>query len=185
MGYNAKLASTTDFGVVKVGTGLNVTNGMLEATLGLLNYGFVTSSVTQTNPVASAVNLATFDAVGPANGVSVVGGNAITVVNAGTYTKLFTLSLNKTSGGSDIVSMWLRVNGVDVPGSRQEISLTTSVANLFISGNFTLDIPAGGNIQVCWSSADTTVSLIAQPASVTPTRPAGFSIKVTLTRISQ
>ena len=184
MSYKGPLASLTEFGVMKVGAGLSVVGGTVSATLGLLNYGFFTDSTTQTNPVASTTNLATFNVTGPANGISVVGGTAITVVNAGTYTKLFTLILDKTAGGTSTVSIWLRLNGVDVVGSRQDIDLINTLPLLFTSGNFTLNIPAGGNIQLCWSSADTTVTLATLPAAATPTRPTGNSVKVTLTRIS-
>ena len=169
---------------MKPGVGITVTNGVVSATLGLLNYGFFTDSTTQPNPVANAVNLATFNVTGPTNGVSVVGGNAIIVVNAGTYTKLFTIITAKTSGGTSAVSIWLRLNGVDVVGSRQDLELINTLALIFTSGNFTLNIPAGGNIQLCWSSADVTVTLRALPGAVTPTRPTGNSVKVTLTRIS-
>jgi hypothetical protein len=183
MSYKNPVASTTNHGAVEVGSGLSVTNGVISATTGLLNYGFFTDG-TQTNPVASAVNLATFSVTGPANGISIVGGNAITVANAGVYTKMFTLTVSKTSGGTSDISVWLRYNGVDVPSSRQDLELTNTLALIFSSGNFTLNMAAGSNIQMCWSSADTTVSLTALPASVTPTRPSGSSIKLTLTRIS-
>jgi len=183
MTYKAPLATTTDFGIVKVGTGLTVTDGTIAAGTGLLNYGFFTDG-TQTNPVASAVNLGTINVTGPADGISVVGGTDITVVNAGTYTALFTLTIAKTSGGTSSVSIWLRYNGVDIPGSRQDLELINTLALIFTSGNFTLDMAAGSNIQLCWSSADTTVSLLALPAAVTPTRPTGSSLKITLTRIS-
>lgn len=183
MSYKAPLASTTDFGIMQVGAGLSVTDGLVSATLGLLNYGFFTDG-TQTNPVANAVNLATFTSTGPANGVSVVGGNAITVVNAGVYTKLFTVITSKTSGGTSSLSLWLRYNGVDVPESRQDLELINTLSLIFTSGNFTLNMAAGSNIQLCWSSADTTVALSASPAAVIPTRPSGASVKITLTRIS-
>lgn len=183
MSYKAPLTSLTDVGLMQVGTGLSVTNGLVSATLGLLNYGFFTDG-TQTNPVANAINIVTFTNTGPSNGISVVGGTAITVVNAGTYTKMFTLIVNKTSGGTSSMSVWLRLNGVDVVGSRQDLDLTNTLSQIFTSGNFTLNIPAGGNIQMCWSSADTTVQLAALPAAVTPTRPTGDSVKLTLTRIS-
>lgn len=183
MSYKTPLASTTDYGIVKVGAGLSVTDGVVSGSTGLLNYGFFTDG-TQTNPVANAVNLVTFNNTGPSNGVSVVGGTQLTVVNAGTYTKLFTLLVGKTAGGTSTVSFWLRLNGVDVVGSRQDLELTNTLAQIFTSGNFTLNIPAGGNIEMCWSSADTTVSLTALPAAVTPTRPTGTSVKITLTRIS-
>lgn len=183
MSYKEPLTSLTDFGIMKVGTGLSVTDGLVTATLGLLNYGFFTDG-TQTNPVANAVNLATFSNTGPANGVSVVGGNAITVVNAGVYTTLFTVITAKTSGGTSSMSLWLRYNGVDIPESRQDLELINTLSLIFTSGNFTLNMAAGSNIQLCWSSADTTVTLAALPAAVTPTRPTGASVKVTLTRIS-
>ena len=183
MSYNAPLTAATKFGLMKPGTGLSVTNGVVSATLGLLNYGFFTDG-TQTNPVASAINLVTFTTTGPANGISVTGGNALTVVNAGTYTKMFTLNVNKTSGGASTISIWLRLNGVDVVGSAQDLLLTGALDTIFVSGNFTLNIPAGGNIQLCWSSADITMQLLGLPARVGPVRPTGDSVKITLTRIS-
>lgn len=183
MSYKAPLATSTDFGLVKAGTGVNIVDGTLSASTGLLNYGFFTNG-TQTNPVASQVNLLVLNNTGPTNGVSVVGGNAITVVNAGTYTQSFTLTVNKTSGGTSTISIWLRLNGTDVVGSRQDLDLINTLSQIFVSGNFTLNIPAGGNVQMCWSSADTTVQLAALPAAVTPTRPTGASAKITLTRIS-
>lgn len=183
MSYKEPLASLTDFGIVKVGLGLSVNQGTISATSGLLNYGFFTDG-TQTNPVASAINTITFTNTGPSNGISVVGGTAITVVNAGIYTKMFTLIISKTSGGTSSVSIWLRLNGVDVVGSRQDLELINTLALIFTSGNYTLAIPAGGNIQMCWSSADITVQLSALPAAVGPIRPTGDSMKVTLTRIS-
>ena len=184
MSYKLPLTSTTEFGSMKVGSGLSVTDGVVSATLGLLNYGFFTDSTTQTNPVANAINTATFNVTGPANGVSVVGGTDITVVNAGTYTALFTTIIDKTAGGTSTISIWFRLNGVDVVGSRQDLNLINTLPLVFTSGNFTLNIPAGGNIQMCWSSSDTTVTLDTLPAAVTPTRPTGNSVKMTLTRIS-
>ena len=183
MSYKIPTATTTDFGIVKIGSGLSVTDGVISASTGILNYGFFTNG-TQTNPVASAINTLTLSNTGPTNGVSIVGGDAITVVNAGTYTKLFTVIINKTSGGTSSISMWLRYNGIDVVGSRQDLELTNTLSQIFASGNFTLSMAAGSNIQMCWSSADTTVQLAALPAAVTPTRPTGASAKITLTRIS-
>jgi len=183
MSYKAPLTTTTNFGLMKPGTGLSVTNGVVNASTGLLNYGFFADG-TQTNPVANAINIVTFTVTGPTNGISITGGNALTVVNAGTYTKIFTTIINKTSGGTSSVSIWLRLNGVDVVGSRQDLELINTLSQIFTSGNFTLNIPAGGSIQMCWSSADTTVQLAALPAAVGPVRPSGDSIKVTLTRIS-
>lgn len=183
MSYKVPLSSNTNFGIMEAGSGLTVTDGVVSASLGLLNYGFFTDG-TQTNPVADTVNIMTFTNTGPSNGISVVGGTDITVVNAGTYTKMFTVIVSKTSGGTTSVSFWFRLNGVDVPGSRQDLDLTNTLAQTFASGNYTLDMPANGYIQMCWSSADTTVVLSALPAAVAPIRPSGDGVKLTLTRIS-
>ena len=183
MSYKVPLTSAGEFGLMETGTGLTVTDGVVSAELGLLNYGFFTDG-TQTNPVADTVNIVTLANTGAANGISVVGGTDITVVNAGTYTKMFTLIVSKTSGGTTSISFWLRLNGVDVAGSRQDLELTNTLAQTFASGNYTLNIPAGGYIQLCWSSADTTAVLSALPAAVNPIRPSGDSVKLTLTRIS-
>lgn len=183
MSYISPLTSKTKHGVVQVGNGLSVVDGVISVSTGLLNYGFFADG-TQTNPVANAVNTCTFSVIGPNNGISVVGNTAITVANAGVYTKLFTMTVAKTSGGTSTMSTWLRYNGVDVVGSRQDLELTNTLSIIFTSGNFTLNMAAGSNIQLCWSSADTTVALNALPAGTTPTRPTGSSVKITLTRIS-
>ena len=185
MSYKAPLSSTTDYGVVRVGAGISVTDGVISGSTGLLDYGFIYSTASQLNSAINAVNIVTFSAVGPANGVSLAGGGTeITVADAGTYTKLFTLILSKTSGGTTSISIWLRYNGVDLPGSRQDLELVNTLALTFTSGNYTLDMAAGSNIQMCWSSADITMTLSSLPAAVTPTRPSGHAAKITLTRIS-
>jgi len=183
MSYKAPLASTTDYGLMKVGTGLSVTDGTVNASTGLLNYGFFTDG-TQINPVADTVNLITFNNTGPANGVSIVAGTQLTVANAGTYNTVFTLNVNKTSGGSSTITIWMRLNGVDIVGSAQDLILTGALDTVFVTGNFTLNIPAGGNVELCWSSADITMQLLGLPPRVAPLRPSGSSAKVTLTRIS-
>jgi hypothetical protein len=184
MSYNQQIASSTKYGSMKVGTGLSVTNGIVSGSTGLLNYGFFTGNSPQTNPVANGINLVKYDTTGPANGISITGGNALTVVNAGTYTKLFTMNLNKTSGGNDTISIWLRYNGGDIPGSAQDLILPDGANTVFASGNYTLNMAAGSNIQMCWSSGDTTMQLLELPARVTPVRPTGSCVKLTLTRIS-
>lgn len=185
MTYKLPLASATDYGSMKVGSGLAVTDGVVSAATGLaLNYGFASSVTTQTNPVANAINITTFDTLGPANGVAIGGGTNLTVTNAGVYTQLFTLITAKTSGGTSTLSIWLRRNGVDLVGSAQELQLTNTLSEIFVSGNYTLTMAAGDNIQMCWSSPDITTSLIALPAQVGPVRPTGYAVKVTLTRIS-
>lgn len=185
MSYKKPLATTTDWGIVRVGTGISVTNGIISTTpTASLNYGFFYDTTTQTNPVASTPNLVTFNTTGTNNQVTVAG-STVTVANAGTYEKVFTLSFEKTSPGAPTTaSIWLRYNGVDVANSRQDIDVPNQLSLLFVTGNYTLAMAAGGNIEMLWSSPDTAVQLAFLPAAVGPIRPATPSAKITLTRIS-
>jgi hypothetical protein len=149
------------------------------------NYGFITSIATQVNSIANAINLVSFDTVNSSNGVSLdIGNTAITVANAGTYTKLFTVIISKASSGNSVISIWLRYNGIDLVGSRQDLELSGTLNEVFVTGNYTLDMASNSNIEMCWSSADTLISLKALPQEVTPVRPSGYTAKVTLTRIN-
>lgn len=189
MGYKAPFTTSTDWGVARVdGTTITATNGIISINAvppASLNYGFFYDTANQTNPVANAINLVAFNTIGSSNQVSVVGGTAITVTNAGTYNKVFTVSIQKTSPGAPTTaSIWLRYNGVDVSNSRQDIEVPNQTALLFVTGSYTLAMAAGSNLQMCWSSPDIAIQLSFLPAAVGPIRPATPSAKVTLTRIS-
>jgi len=185
MSYKAPHASITDYGVVKVGTGIDVTNGVISTSLApSTNFGFFYDTTPQLNPVASGINTMTLNTTSTANQVSIVAGTQITVANAGTYNKIFTVSLQKVAPGAPtIASIWLRRNGVDIPESTQEIEVPNQIALLFVSGGYTLDLLAGDNIQMMWSSPDISVQLAALPVQAAPIRPGTPSVKVTLTRI--
>lgn len=186
MTYKVPLTKDTDFGSMKVGSGLVVIDGVVSTSNeGVLNYGFAVSSTTQNNPISNNINLVTFDSIGPANGISIgVGGNNLIVTNSGIYTVQYNFNVNKTSGGTSNLSTWLRKSGTDIVGSRQELQLTNTLSQVPISGNYTLNLVAGNNIQICWSSSDSTLTLIAIPSGIIPTRPTGYAVKVTLTSIS-
>lgn len=186
MTYKAPLATTTDWGIVRVGTGINVTNGVISATpVVALDYGFFYDTTSQLNPVASGINVVSWNTTGTADQISISGTNLLTVTNAGTYLKVFTLSFAKTTSGAPTVAdVWVRYNGVDVVESRQQIAVPNQLSALFITGNYTLDMAAGGTMGMCWSSPDTAVQLQAFPTAIGPVRPAIPSAKITLTRIS-
>ena len=188
MSHKTPFATTTDWGIVQVGAGLTVTNGIVStggSPSPSLNYGFFLDTVSQTNPVANAINIVSFNTIGASNQISIVAGTQITVVNSGTYTKVFTVSLQKTTPGAPTnVTLWLRHNGIDVANSTQDIEVPNQTALLFVTGGFTLAMAAGDNIQLAWSCPDIAVQMAALPAQVGPVRPATASAKITFTRIS-
>ena len=188
MSHKNPFATKNDWGIVRVGDGIAVVDGIISTggtpTVSL-NYGFFYDTTAQTNPVASSINTATFNTTGSSDQVSVVGGTQITPINSGTYNIVFTLSLEKTQAGTpEITSVWLRYNGVDISNSRQDIETPNQIALLFVTGSYTQEMAAGSNIELMWSSPDVDVQLSFLPATVGPVRPATPSAKITLTRVS-
>ena len=189
MSHKAPFTTSTDWGVARVdGTGITATDGIISINAvppASLNYGFFYDTASQTNPVADAINTATFNTIGSSNQITVVGGTQITPANAGTYNIVFTVSLQKTNPGAPtITSIWLRYNGVDISNSRQDIETPNQTALLFVTGSNTQAMAAGSNIELVWSSPDIDVQFSSLPATVGPVRPATPSAKMTLTRIS-
>lgn len=194
MSHKNPFATTSDWGIVKVGNGIDVTDGTISISnppTPSLNYGFFYDTSSQPNPVASAINLVSWNTIPTFNQVILNPPTKITVLNSGTYTKVFTVSLQKTAPGAPtITSIWLRYSptaggpSVDVVESRQDIETPNQIALLFVTGGYTLEMAANSYIEMCWSSPDTSVALAAAPATVGPIRPAIPSAKITLTRIS-
>jgi len=172
MGYKEPLATTTDFGTMKVGTGLSVTDGVVSTNpIALFDQGYFFDTVTQTNPVANAVNLVTYDSTAVNVGISVVGGlpgTQLQVSKTANYNLQFSVQLQKTSGPSTSVNIWIRRNGALYPDSNTVLALTGSNTVLLAGWSYILALNAGDNVQIAWASPDTSVTLTATPASVGP-----------------
>ena len=152
---------------------------------GTASFGFFLGTKKQTNPTANGINTVSFNTTAANNQVYVIDDTKITVGVDGTYSKAFTLSLQKTSPGAPTsVLIWLRHNGVDVPNSCQEIQVPNQVPIIFVTGGFTIPLVTGDNIQLMWSCPDTSVQLTYVPAQSSPTRPAIASARTTMTQIS-
>jgi hypothetical protein len=195
MSHKAPFTTSTDWGVARVdGTSITATNGIISINAvppPSLNYGFFYDTTTQLSGGANVINAVSWNTEPTFNQVVLNPPTKLTVLNAGTYTKVFTVSLQKTDpGAATTVSIWLRYSptiagpSVDVVESRQDIVVPNQATLLFVTGGYTLAMATNSYIEMFWSSADTSIVLAAQPATVGPVRPAIPSAKITLTRIS-
>ena len=146
-------------------------------------YGYFFDTTTQTNPVVNTANPMTLNSTGDTSGISVVSGSRVTVTVTGTYAIVFTASVNKTDGGADTISFWLAKNGINVSNSRQDLILNSSIDTIFDTGNYLLSLAAGDYVQIFWSSADSAMRLLSEPAAPTPTRPAVPSARITISQV--
>jgi hypothetical protein len=117
-----------------------------------------------------------------ANGVSVQFSSHIVVARTGTYNIQFSAQLTKTDSGNDVMDIWLRKNGVDVPLSNSEITITASLRQVATS-NYIIDLAAGDYVELMYSSADIATRILAIAPQTNPVRPAGPSITVAITQV--
>lgn len=182
MSYKEPLATTTDFGIVKVGNGFTVTNGVLV--FGPAYYGKFSDSTTQTNPVINTTNIMNFNTIAASLGVSIVAGNRITFANPGVYQLIINVQTAKTDGGNDSASIWLSQNGVNVPNTDVEIELVGTTNTGYRSAAFLVTTTVANEFaQINWSSPDLGMQFEATSAQVAPVRPASPSVRLLVSQL--
>ena len=137
-------------------------------------YGAFQDNTTQTATTINTPYAMKFGITDLSNGITIVsdGSNLtrITIANTGIYNIQFSAQFDRTNSGTDAVDIWLRKNGVDVPGSGGKIILTGGAAAsaILAAWNYVLDIVAGDYYQLMWSTPDTHVRLLYEPAQTIP-----------------
>jgi hypothetical protein len=106
-----------------------------------------------------------------------------TVANAGVYNIQFSAQLNRTSGGSaQVVSIWLRKNGTDVPNTATHVSMQANAGKLVAAWNFFIDIALLDEIQIMWSQ-NGAINILAETADLALPHPAIPSVIVTINQL--
>ena len=148
-------------------------------------YGSFYSTTTQNPLPASTIVPITLNNTIVSNGVSigVVPSSSITIDHTGIYNFQFTGQLAKTDGGVDVIDIWTRVNGLDIPNTTQQVSLVNATDEVVISWAFHQQMNAGDSFQIMMSSADGTFNLTSIPAQTGLIRPRTPSVIVSVSRI--
>jgi len=143
-------------------------------------YGSFYDTTTQT---AAAINTAyamTFNTVDLSVGVTRgTPTSRIYVDRPNVYNVQFSVQVDKTSGGVALVWVWLRKNGVNVPDTSGQIRIQGNNAELIVGWNYIIQLNAGDYIELMWEVDDTSVILLADPASAV--HPSVPSIILTVT----
>jgi hypothetical protein len=117
-------------------------------------------------------------------GVSVVSNSRITVDNAGVYNIQFSLQLDKTDGGDDLVNVWLSKNNANVAWSNTQFEVVGGGGKYVAALNFVLTLAANDYVELKVQSPDTHMRIVASGTQTTPDRPAVPSSIVTVTQVS-
>lgn len=103
------------------------------------------------------------------------------VDNTANYNIQFSLQLTSTNASAKDISIWLRVNGVDVSDSATIISLTGNNTNTVAAWNFVINLTAGDYFELVWSADNTNVTI--RSVAATAYRPAVPGVILTVTSL--
>jgi len=120
------------------------------------------------------------------NGVTVVSGSRVTIANTGIYNIQWSGQFRNPSANIHDVTIWLRKNGVDVPGSSGVVAVTAKHGSfdghVLPSWNFLLDAIAGDYYEFVWSTDNLAVFISFEPAG--SPAPSTASVVLTVTQQS-
>jgi len=149
-------------------------------------YGAFSSDQDQVT-TANTATLMTLNTTDFSNEVS-ISSSQITVVNAGIYNLQFSAQFQNTNTAFQDVYIWLKQNGVDIPGSTGFVSVPNRHAGTdghsIIGWNYFLSMAAGDHIEIYWSVPNVAVTIQHLNASGTPTKPSTQSVVATLSFVS-
>jgi hypothetical protein len=140
-------------------------------------------TTTQTNPVADAVNIFTYNSVVTQQAITRgVPTSRIFVAQTGIYNFQFSAQLDKTGGSASAVYIWPRINGVNLPDSATKIVIDGPNSEIVPAWNFVLVLEANDYFELAWQSSDTNV--VIPYVAATGNIPAIPSIILTVTWVS-
>ena len=141
----------------------------------------------------TTANTATLMALGTtdfSNQVSIAS-SKITVQNAGIYNLQFSAQFQNTDNAIQDISIWLRQNGTDIPGSTGFVSIPArksasagEEAHEIIGWNYYVSMAANDYIEIYWSTTLASVTIQTYPASTGPVRPSTASVVATMSFVS-
>ena len=140
------------------------------------------------SPAATNTSYAvSWDNVEIANGISIVSGSRLTVVDSGLYQFDLTLQLSSGSSSAKTVRFWYKKNGTNVPNSTRIITMNINNGYSPISMADFFSLAAGEYIELWWQSNDTNVSLATVAAGGTAPNdyPAAPAALVAVTQVQQ
>ena len=153
-------------------------------------HGAFSSDQDQTT-TANTATLMTLNTTDFSNGGVTIVSSKITVEIAGTYNLQFSTQFQNTDNQIQDISIWLRQNGTDIPGSTGYVSIPArksaaagEEAHEIIGWNYYVQLNAGDYIEIWWSATLASVTIQAYPASISPVRPSTQSVVATLSFVS-
>jgi hypothetical protein len=129
-------------------------------------YGQFYDTTTQIATVINTPKAFTFNNTDESQGVYLgTPTSRIYVDTPNIYNFLFSIQLDKTSGGVGIFWVWPRINGVDVPDSNSQVRLQGNNAEQLCTVGYFFNLKANDYVEIMFAVDDLSVQAEAFPAS--------------------
>jgi hypothetical protein len=129
-------------------------------------YGQFYDTTTQTAAASNTAYAITFNTTDVSNGVFLGSPTSrITVDTEGIYNFLFSIQIDKTSGGTGVFWVWPRINGVDLPDSNSQIRIQGNDAEQLVTVGYFFELNPNDYVEIMFAVSDTSVQVEAFPAS--------------------
>ena len=149
----------------------------------ILHYGAFSDTTTQEAASINTAYAMTFNTTDASNGVSVGSPTSRLVVDEqGVYNIQFSAQLDKKSGATGVIHIWLRKNGTNVPNTASKVAIQGTAAETVAAWNFVIQLEPTNYVELMWATDDTEVILHA--ASATSVWPAIPSVICTITQVN-
>jgi Asp-tRNA(Asn)/Glu-tRNA(Gln) amidotransferase C subunit len=129
-------------------------------------YGQFLDTTTQ---IAAAINTPyaiTFNTTDVSRGVYLGSPTSRVYVDTeGIYNFLFSIQIDKTSGGTAIFWVWPRINGVDVPDSNSQVQIQGNNAEQLVTIGYFFELKPNDYVEIMYAVSDVSVQVEAFPAS--------------------
>lgn len=130
----------------------------------------------------------TFDTVDVADGVTLVNNSELTVPVTGVYDIQWSAQFQNTDTLPQDAIVWLKVDGVDVPGSAGKIGMParknpSDPFHSVFGWNYFLSLTAGQHVEIYWIKTSANITVPTYPASVSPAYPSTASVIVTVNQV--
>ena len=129
-------------------------------------YGQFLDTTTQIPAAINTPYAITFNTTEVSNGVFLGTPLSRVIVDTeGVYNFLFSIQLDKTSGGTGIFWVWPRINGVDVPNSNSQVQIQGNNAEQLVTVGYFFELKANDYVEIMYAVSDVSVQVEAFPAS--------------------
>ena len=123
-------------------------------------YGQFYDTTTQIPAAANTAYAITFNTTDVSYGVTIGSPTSrVYVDEAAVYNFLFSIQIDKTSGGTANFWAWPRINGTDVPNSNSQVRIQGNDAEQLVTVGYFFPLNAGDYVEIMYAVSDTSVQV--------------------------